>query len=475
MRFLWIRKTGAALRWLPIRLGEQDESKAIHLPCPAIDLIRLATVCQDGDSAANLNQLLRLNPSLMLFALSNYQQAQGKRPNSARELVAWSQSSLIRELSSLDFSYVPGQTDLWSKKRKKFNTCFEDFLRARSNRELRRSLQRILRLFCGLRKSTSKSNVARLVGRKFRAEQFKCKHVRRKDTCARTITQWFSPIAGDIDVASLFGLAEASLETTDRFAARLQDEKLASMKQLAYGASHEINNPLANIATRAQTMLATEVDPEKRHKLSVIYEQAMRAHEMISDMMLFAHPPALNLQRVSVRLLMARIVNELKPVFDAVPEIELKVLIGNGVDQAQLDPTQFSVAIKNLVQNSIEALRSSDEQNPQIEIRIEQSDSHELRVAVWDNGLGIADVVARHMFDPFYSGREAGRGLGFGLSKVWTIAKLHGGELRHDPNVKRGGTRFVLTLTGIRTNGADYPAATLTIHKNRSSVEEEAA
>ena len=164
----------------------------------------------------------------------------------------------------------------------------------------------------------------------------------------------------------------------------------------------------------------------------------------------------------------------MKPVFDVVPKIELKVLIGDGIDQANLDPTQFSVAIKNLVQNSIEALRSSDEQNQQIEIRMEQSDSYELRVSVWDNGQGITEDVARHMFDPFYSGREAGRGLGFGLSKVWTIAKLHGGDLRHDSNVEQG-TRFVLTLIGNQTNGADYPAATLTIHKDRSNVEEEAA
>ena len=474
MRFLWIRKTGTAVHWLPIRLGERDDGEAIYLPCPATDLIRLAIGSGKGDSAASLHRLLRLNPSLLLFALSNYQQALGTSPNSARDLVAWSQSNLIHEIGSVDFSHVPVPTDAGRKMQKKLDACFEDFLSARSNRKLRRSLRRFLRMVCGFQKSTSKSTVARLVGKKIRAKQFKCKQVRRKETFSRSINQWSSPIAVDIDVASLFELAEASQETTARFAARLEEEKLASMKQLAYGASHEINNPLANIATRAQTMLATEIDPEKRHKLSVIYEQAMRAHEMISDMMLFAHPPALNSQRVSVRLLIARIVHELKPVFDVVPEIELRVLIGDGVDQAQLDPTQFAVAIKNLVQNSIEALRSGDEQDQLIEIRIDQSDSHELRVSVWDNGQGITEDVARHMFDPFYSGREAGRGLGFGLSKVWTIAKLHGGDLRLDTSVDQG-TRFVLTLSSNQTNGADFPAATLTIHKNRSSVEEEAA
>ena len=82
-------------------------------------------------------------------------------------------------------------------------------------------------------------------------------------------------------------------ELETNFAAKLEFEILASLKELAYGASHEINNPLANIATRAQTLLRDERDPERRRKLATINAQAFRAHEMISDMMLFARPPQL--------------------------------------------------------------------------------------------------------------------------------------------------------------------------------------
>ena len=84
---------------------------------------------------------------------------------------------------------------------------------------------------------------------------------------------------------------ERKLSDFDR---RLEHEKLESLKELAYGASHEINNPLANIAARAQTLLADETDPERARKLSAIHRQAMRAHEMISDLMLFARPPKLD-------------------------------------------------------------------------------------------------------------------------------------------------------------------------------------
>ncbi|MFM7846804.1 MAG: histidine kinase dimerization/phospho-acceptor domain-containing protein, partial [Planctomycetota bacterium] len=55
-----------------------------------------------------------------------------------------------------------------------------------------------------------------------------------------------------------------------------QQERLASLRELAYGASHEINNPLANIATRAQGLLRDEADPERRRSLATIAAQALR-------------------------------------------------------------------------------------------------------------------------------------------------------------------------------------------------------
>ncbi len=472
MRFLWIRKTGAAVRWLPIRLVEQNDGQVIQLPCPVTDLIRLASVCADHESDKRLHQLLRLNPTLLLFALANYQNAQGSSPDSAGDLMAWSRLNLIGAIGCLGVGFGSGRWNICSRKR--FQVDFEKFLRARNNRQLSRSLQRFLRLNCGLDKSTCKAIVARLVGRNLRADQFKCKQVRRTQTHIQAVDEWFSRIGFDLDVAGLIDLAESKLESTARFAVRLQEEKLASMKQLAYGASHEINNPLANIATRSQTLLANEADPEKRHKLSVIYEQAIRAHEMISDMMLFAHPPALNLKSVSIRLLMARIVHEMKPDLATVPEIDLKVWIGAGVDKIEVDPNQFSVAIKNLVQNSIEALRGERGRNPTIEIRLARSESPGLSVSIWDNGPGISDEVIRHMFDPFYSGREAGRGLGFGLSKVWTIAKLHGGSLQYDEWDKTG-TTFVVFWPFKATRHESGSAPVLTICQNEPGAEDEAA
>ena len=64
---------------------------------------------------------------------------------------------------------------------------------------------------------------------------------------------------------------------------------------------------------------------------------------------------------------------------------------------------------------------------------------------VTDTGPGISPEVRRHLFDPFYSGREAGRGLGFGLAKCWRIITDHGGQIDITSEPGRGAT-FVLRL-----------------------------
>src|SRR5262245_27625919 len=93
----------------------------------------------------------------------------------------------------------------------------------------------------------------------------------------------------------------------------VETAKLAALYNFAYGLSHEINNPLANIATRAQTLLADEKNPERRRKLATIVQQAFRAHEMIADLMLFARPPALRREPTDLIKLASTVLAELQP------------------------------------------------------------------------------------------------------------------------------------------------------------------
>src|SRR5437868_15524952 len=100
------------------------------------------------------------------------------------------------------------------------------------------------------------------------------------------------------------------------FSAAVEAAKLQALYNFAYGLSHEINNPLANIATRAQTLLVDEKDAERRRKLATIVQQAFRAHEMIADLMLFARPPAANLKDVDLVSLVNAVVGEVRELAD---------------------------------------------------------------------------------------------------------------------------------------------------------------
>jgi hypothetical protein len=230
------------------------------------------------------------------------------------------------------------------------------------------------------------------------------------------------------------------------FQATLLIEKLASMKELAYGASHEINNPLANISARAQALLRDEADPERRRKLATMNSQALRAHDMISNMMLFAKPPQIHPQHVELDRLIDEVIAELQPPANE----QGTTLVRSGGQNLEVwaDPVQLAVALKALAQNSFDALGCGG----RVEITTESSapamgQRGWVEIRVRDTGPGIGADVRRHLFDPFYSGREAGRGLGFGLSKCWQIVTQHEGRISVQSEPGYGAT-FTIRLPG---------------------------
>jgi signal transduction histidine kinase len=224
------------------------------------------------------------------------------------------------------------------------------------------------------------------------------------------------------------------------FDRRLEQAKLDAMKELAYGASHEINNPLANISARAQSLLREDCDPERRRTLEAIHLQALRAHEMISDLMLFARPPQLQRQRLDLTELVRQVASGLAPECER-RSIELSIVVDGQPPPVDADATQLAVAVHALVANSMNALG----RDGRIQIVVRHSQDGGALLQVEDNGPGIPPEVRPHIFDPFYSGREAGRGLGFGLSKAWRIITLHGGNIEVE-SPPTGGATFIITL-----------------------------
>ncbi len=211
------------------------------------------------------------------------------------------------------------------------------------------------------------------------------------------------------------------------FDERLHHEKLASLRELTYGISHDINNPLANISSRAQMLLRDETDGDRRRLLSMIHSHAMRAHEMITEMALFARPPKLEFESFDLRDVCDEVLQDLQPIAE-ITNVEISRDETNKPSIIVADRTQLAVLLHATVSNSIEALRRVG-RSGFVKVSIqEQSDDWQLTIS--DNGPGLDDREKRHLFDPYFCGYETGRGMGMGLSKSWQIVEAHGGSIR---------------------------------------------
>lgn len=200
--------------------------------------------------------------------------------------------------------------------------------------------------------------------------------------------------------------------------------KLEAMAEFAAGAGHEINNPLATIIGRAQLLLKDERDPQRRQMLLAIGAQAYRVRDMIGDAMLFGRPPAPELRDVDLSSVVSNILN--KQADDlATDRCTTSVEIPCGL-LLRADSTQLAIVLSELLRNSRQALQSSG--GGEIRVRANSRDEFAV-IEIEDRGQGFSEIERQHAFDPFYSGRQAGRGLGFGLSKCWRIVQQHGGRI----------------------------------------------
>lgn len=231
---------------------------------------------------------------------------------------------------------------------------------------------------------------------------------------------------------------------TDRSVLLPDTSVLEAMAEFAAGAGHEINNPLASILGQAQLLLKNEQSAEKRQALETIGAQAWRIRDMIGNSMLFARPPQIQPQRMN---LVEAVQQSLQPLTSVAAEYGIELHLSSTSDQIVLeaDRTQINTLVAQLVRNSIEAIRSVDRAGRvSLTLRGDQPGFVELTVA--DNGPGIVSAdVRRHVFNPFYSGRSAGRGPGFGLCLAWQIVRMHRGMILHDAS-DDGGTAFHLAL-----------------------------
>jgi signal transduction histidine kinase len=237
----------------------------------------------------------------------------------------------------------------------------------------------------------------------------------------------------------------------------LHARKLAAVAELAAGAGHEINNPLAVISGQAQYVLrlfqaldgpADEIEDVGEYldhlrgsilpSVHKIIGQTGRIRAILTDLMQFARPTPPRAQPVRLGELLRQAADAVNALAEE-RGVRLVCRLPDGDPVLNADPAQLRTALTSLLRNAVEAAPPEGWAG----VRAEPGRDGALDVVVEDNGPGPA--TREHLFDPFYCGRSAGRGRGMGLPTAWRLARLHGGDVRYDGRPD-GVTRFVLSL-----------------------------
>jgi signal transduction histidine kinase len=240
-------------------------------------------------------------------------------------------------------------------------------------------------------------------------------------------------------VAAL-GIAREYERLLDEFDARVAESRIEGLRELAYGAGHEINNPLANIAARAQALLPDEQDPERRRRLATIVDQAFRARDMIGGLMVFARPPRASPVDTTIDAV-------IRPAIESVGQqasirnIRLEYDPPPSSVVLHVDATHVGEAVRMLLMNAFEAV----DDGGRVHVEARQAFDGQASIVIEDDGPGMDAATAAKACDPFFSGREAGRGIGLGLPKARRLIEASGGSLTIESRPGHG-TRCLITM-----------------------------
>lgn len=219
-----------------------------------------------------------------------------------------------------------------------------------------------------------------------------------------------------------------SARTADEMRAATESAmRMRVVDELASGAAHELNTPLAVIAGRLQQLMLNETDHDRRVVLGQVREQAKRCSDIVTALAAVVEPEPPKPQ-----------------VFDVAPVIrdacrsavaagrlndqQVRLELSDGVPPLWADPRQTAEIVAELLANAIFATDSSTRL---LTIKtVLHSTDEQVVVTLSDNGRGMTPDVLERAFDPFFSHQPAGRGRGLGLPRILRLATLNGGTIR---------------------------------------------
>ncbi len=267
-------------------------------------------------------------------------------------------------------------------------------------------------------------------------------------------------------------LAETNAELKRTQHKLAEHQAMARLGELTAGAAHEMNNPLAVISGRAQSLLRSLDSADNRAAARAIVDASGRLTDLITRLHLIARPPEPKLGPVNVVDLLSDVVKEarrrttglrgkelpkkqetLGPDPEASearsPLVPIRVVVASNIPPAALDRSLMAKALIEVVTNAIEASPRTG-----VEVRVHtEPKTGRLFIHVIDDGVGMSEHAAHHAMDPFFSSKPAGRQPGLGLATAHRLIRLHGGEITLASH-EGAGTTATIRLPDWRWRGS---------------------
>jgi PAS domain S-box-containing protein len=214
----------------------------------------------------------------------------------------------------------------------------------------------------------------------------------------------------------------------------IQAEKMSSLGVLATGVAHEINNPIASVAGYAEAMLRRLRDDPvlNRHAeledfpqyLGVIVREAYRCKAITDQLLVFGRKSDGVAVDVDLNGLLQEI-TELLRHHPSYRQVNMVTSFFSGLPHILADPSGLRQVFMNLLINAYQAI----EESGQVELSTGCHNGTQVFVRIRDNGPGIGPDAIDKIWDPFYTTKEVGQGVGLGLALTYDIVKRHGGTI----------------------------------------------
>jgi len=219
-------------------------------------------------------------------------------------------------------------------------------------------------------------------------------------------------------------------------------KRLAALGKLSAGIAHEIRNPLSSIRGLAQFVYNSfSRTDERKEDLKTIIQEVDRLNKLVVQVLDFAKLKKPNLTKFSLNDLIRNIA-ELFKLEIKNKQIKFNLELSPDISQIQADEDQVRQILMNVIINAIQAIPKKGEIKIKTEKALLRGESA-IKLIIKDSGVGIPEKDFNQIFDPFFSTKEKGSGLG--LSIVYKLTEAHQGEIKVES--KEGeGTKFVIFL-----------------------------